>query len=102
MAEPIATDIPHELGTEEAKRRIEAGIGDFANFVPGGVIAERRWDGDRLTFVVAALGQRLDCRLDVEDRVIHTLFTLPPLLAPFAGAIRKGLQKTGPKLLEKK
>lgn len=98
----MTADIPHQLGREEAKRRIEGGVGQFADFVPGGAIVDRRWDGDTLHFAVAALGQRLDCRLEVADSNIHALFILPPLLAPFAGAIRRQLQKAGPKLLEKR
>ncbi|MCA1749264.1 MAG: polyhydroxyalkanoic acid system family protein [Parasphingopyxis sp.] len=102
MTEPIVTDIPHQLGREEARRRLDEGVGDIADLVPGGMVKDRRWEGDTLYFVVGALGQTLDCRLEVKDEVVIATMTLPAFLAPFAGKIRKQLQKQGPKLLEKR
>ena len=100
MTPPIEVDLPHKLGTPEAKKRIGEGFGKLADFVPGGAVTEHRWSGDTLFFTVEGMGQRIGCKLDIADTNVHALFELPPLLALFADRIRTKLEKEGPKLLE--
>ncbi len=100
MSQPIEVDLPHSLGREGAKARIEGGFGKLAGFVPGGNVSEHRWDGDTLHFVVEGMGQRVAVRLDVADTKVHARFELPLFLSMFADQIRAKLQKDGPKLLE--
>jgi hypothetical protein len=100
MTAPIEVDLPHKLGREEAKRRIERGFGKLADFVPGGSVTEHHWTGDSLAFTVEAMGQRVRAHLDVTDQNVHAAFELPAFLALFSEKIRAKLQKDGPKLLE--
>ncbi len=100
MTVPIEIDLPHKLGRETARTRIEGGLGKLAGFVPGGTITERRWDGDTLHLTVEAMAQRVGVRLTVFDDKVHASFDLPPFLGLFADKIRAKLQKDGPKLLE--
>lgn len=100
MTDPIRIDIPHQLGREAARERIARGIGKLADLVPGGAVTEHQWDGDRLSFAVEAMGQRVVSRLDVLDTSVHAEFDLPPMLALFAGRIRDKLAREAPKLLE--
>lgn len=100
MNDPITVDIPHKLGLEAARARIETGVGKLASFVPGGAVTEHRWEGDTLTFTVEAMGQRVASRLDVMDTKIHASFDLPPMLRLFANKLREKLMKDGPKLLK--
>lgn len=100
MAEPITLDIPHKLGREAARARIEAGSGRIASFIPGGTVTDHRWDGDSFFFTVAAMGQTVATRLDVHEDKVHAVLDLPPFLAMFADRIRAKLQKDAPKLLE--
>jgi hypothetical protein len=97
---PIEVDLPHKLGRAGARERMERGMGKLADFIPGGTIAEQRWDGDTLVLTVEGMGQRVGARLTVLETHVHALFDLPPMLALFAGKIRDKLQKEGPKLLE--
>lgn len=99
MTAPIEVDLPHRLGRDAARTRIENGLGQLAGFVPGGTITERRWDGDTLHLGVEALGQRVGARLTVHEAKVHAVFDLPPMLALFADKIRAKLQKDGTKLL---
>lgn len=99
MTEPVEVDIPHTLGREAARTRIAGGVGKLESFIPGGSVSEYRWDGDRLTFTVAALGQRVATTLDVLDDRVHLKAELPPFLALFANKIRDVLGREGPKLL---
>jgi hypothetical protein len=64
MATPITVSIPHQLGRAEARRRIEAGFAKIIHQLPGSAgTCSERWDGDRLTFGVAAIRlPRARCR----------------------------------------
>lgn len=100
MTEPIVVEIPHKLGREAARARIAGGVGKLAGWFPGGASVESRWEDDTLHFTVAALGQRVACRLEVFDARVRAEVDLPPMLALFAGKIRDKLLRDGPKLLE--
>jgi hypothetical protein len=100
MTAPIELDLPHKLGRDTARARIEGGMGKLASFIPGGNITDQRWDGDTLYLAVEAMGQRVATRLTVMDDKVHAVFDLPPFLALFADKIRAKLAKDGPKLLE--
>ena len=100
MTAPIEVDIPHKLGTAQAKERIGGSFGKLADFVPGGAVTEHRWAGDTLHFTVEGMGQRVGVRLDVADANVHATFELPAFLAMFADTIRAKLQREAPKLLE--
>lgn len=100
MTAPIEVDIPHKLGTAQAKERIGGSFGKLADFVPGGAVTEHRWAGDTLHFMVEGMGQRVGVRLDVADANVHATFELPAFLAMFADTIRAKLQREAPKLLE--
>lgn len=100
MTAPIEVDIPHQLGTEQAKTRISGSFGKLADFVPGGAVTEHRWVNDTLHFTVEGLGQRVSAKLDVHETSVHATFELPAFLAMFSDKIREKLQREAPKLLE--
>ncbi len=100
MSEPVELDIAHSLGREAARTRIANGIAKLESYIPGGKVTEHRWDGDRLTFTVAAMGQRAAATVDVLDDKIHLRVELPRFLAMFASKIRDVLGREGPKLLK--
>ena len=65
---PIIVVIPHSHGRAEATRRIKAGLDEArARYAAKLKVAEEAWDGDRLTFRVAALGQPVTGTIDVGD-----------------------------------
>ena len=100
MTEPVRVEVPHKLGLAEARRRVDAGIGKLAGWIPGGTVVDHRWDGDVMAFTLAAMGQTVASTLDVrEDRVIATV-DLPPFLALFADRVRDKLAKEAPRLLD--
>jgi hypothetical protein len=93
-------DIPHKHPRAVVRERLEAGVRKVAALLPGGSVADHRWEGDSLHFTIAALGQRVSSRLDLLDDRVHAVIDLPPFLALFADRIRAKLAKEGPKLLE--
>lgn len=103
MATPISINIPHQLGRAEARRRIEAGFANFIQQLPGsGGTCSQRWDGDRLSFGVTAMGQRVDGVIDVLDAGVIIEVQLPGVLGMIASGLKDRLQKAGQLLLAKK
>jgi hypothetical protein len=106
VARPISVNIPHHLGKEEARRRIDEGFGRMRQQMTGGLTAmvsfQERWDGDRLNFEGGVLGQKITGRLDVLADSVHLELDLPEILAALAERITGRLKTEGQKLLEKK
>ena len=103
MTEPLVVTIPHQLGREEAVRRIKSGFGGakehFAHLV---TISEERWEDDRLTFHASALGQTASGVIDVRETTVLVSVQLSWLLARFANAAAKIIGQQGTLMLEKK
>ena len=57
MSAPLIVSIPHSLGRDEAVRRLKTGLSRAAANVPVMSVEEERWDGNRMSFRVRALGQ---------------------------------------------
>jgi putative polyhydroxyalkanoate system protein len=102
MATPIRVSIPHQLGRAEARRRIETGFSKLISQLPGSSGAgSERWDGDRLSFSVAAMGQTVSGSVDVLDTTVTVDLELPGLLGQIAGAFKDRLQRAAQLLLTK-
>jgi hypothetical protein len=100
MSSPISVDVPHRLGAEEARRRIEGGVGNLKNFIPGGAEVRSSWTGDRLGLQIALMGQEVNAQIDVQENFARVEMLLPPALAFFGKAIEAGIKRTGADLLE--
>lgn len=103
MTTPITINIPHQLGRAEARRRIETGWASMLRQLPvsGGGRSEH-WDGDRLTFSVAGLGQKISGAVDVMDTSVTLTIELPGILGALAGALKTRLQREAQLLLTRK
>ena len=100
MATPITISIPHQLGRAEARRRIESGFANLIGQMPGGASASsERWDGDRLTFRFAVMGQTVDGIVDVLDAAVTMEIELPGILGMIAGTLTARLKKAADQLL---
>jgi hypothetical protein len=103
MATPLSVSIPHQLGRSEARRRIATGFNNFIRQVPGGGQAySERWDGDRMNFSIAAMGQSVAGAVTVFENAVTIEIELPGLLGVIANAFRQHLQKAGQLLLTRK
>jgi hypothetical protein len=103
MSKPLVVTVSHQLGKEEAVRRLKSGLGSVrTNFGHLLTVEEETWTGDHFDFRVRALGQTISGGIDVlEDRVVLQ-FVLPWLLAKVASAIQPLIRKEGTLMLEKK
>ena len=101
MSKPMIIDIPHNLGREEAKRRLKGRIGELSSHIPGGAADVRAaWPTDnRMTLSVDAMGQSVNTILDVEDTHIKLQLQLPAMLGFMSGVIEKAIRKGGAKVL---
>ena len=100
-ATPTTVDIPHSLGRETAKGRLNANIGKLGDHIPGGIAAlETSWpSADRMALELVAMGQRLSITLDVTDDRVRATFLLPGMLAFMADAITAAVRRQGSRLL---
>jgi hypothetical protein len=99
----LSVSIPHNLGKEEALRRIKSGLGQAeAQFSALFVVQEQIWTDNTLQFQIRAVGQTIRGTIEVEDARVRLDVVLPWLLARLANAIRQVVQKQGTGLLEKK
>ena len=102
MTTPITINIPHQLGRAEARRRIETGFASIFRQLPGGGgTHSERWDGNRLTFSVAGMGQTISGVVDVLDAAVTMHIELPGVLGIIASGLKGRLQKAGQLLLTK-
>lgn len=101
MAAPTVVDIPHNLGREAAKARLNANIGNLGQHIPGGIaeLASNWPSPDRMAVELLAMGQRLSITLDVGDTAVRATFTLPGMLGFMADAISAAVRREGSRLL---
>jgi hypothetical protein len=103
MSKPVVVNVPHDLGRDEARRRLETGFGRIREQIAGQALAfEERWEGERLHFDAGAFGQTVSGRVDVLDKSVRIEVDLPWILASIAEKLQGRLQKAGTLLLEKK
>lgn len=100
MTQPIEVDLPHNLGKDEARRRIANNIHKLEQHIPGGAAVQSGWAGDQLNLDVAAMGQSVTAEIDVEEARVRLKVLLPPMLGMFSGLIQGALQRKGSVLLE--
>ena len=100
MTQPIEVDLNHNLGREEARRRIADNIGGLPDHLPSSVAdVTHRWEGDTLRLTIGAMGQDVLGDITVEEAKVHVKVMLPPMLALFAGPIQAALNRKGSDLL---
>lgn len=103
MSKPLVVSVPHQLGRDEAVRRLKDGF-RWARERYGAIVSiqQEDWTGTHLAFRVATLGQGASGVLDVSDTDVTLSVELPWLLARFAEKAQTMLQRQGHLLLEKK
>jgi hypothetical protein len=103
MSKPFIVSIPHQLGKDEAVRRLKTGLGGVrTNYGHLFSIDEEAWTGDTLQFRVSAIGQVVSGTIDVAEDHVTLQVYLPWLLAKIAEAVQPLIRKEGTLLLENK
>ena len=102
MSQPLIVSIPHKLGRQEAKRRLDNGIGRLRPEL--GVLLsglDYGWDGDILNFNASAMWQAITGRIEVLDEAVRVEIDLPWIMSLLSDAITKQVRGRGLALLEK-
>jgi hypothetical protein len=103
MSKPLFVSIPHNLGKDEAARRLKTGLGSArTHFAHLFTVEEESWTDHHLDFRIGALGQVLSGTIDVLDDSVNLEVVLPWLLAKLGEAIQPLLRREGALMLEKK
>jgi len=102
LTKPVIVTVPHQLGKEEAKRRLQAGLEQVRGQVSAfATSVEEGWRDDRWSFRVVALAQTVTGRLDVRDDAVQVEVDLPWALALLAEKLKGRIRSTGTLLLDK-
>jgi len=92
---PLEVRVPHALGREEARRRIDDALArarsEYAETLGE---LEATWEAeDRLQFLMTVMGNRIDGDLEIMVEELIVRVRLPMMAALFAGRIREGVQE---------
>lgn len=105
MARQVTITLNHDLGKEEARRRLIDGFGKLKGALGGGMLmtfSEEWTSADRLAFTAKGLGQNISGHVDIFPQHVRIEAMLPGVLAGIAEAIAGKVEKEGKLLLEKK
>jgi Putative polyhydroxyalkanoic acid system protein (PHA_gran_rgn) len=102
VPDPLVVMISHQLGRDEAKRRLENGLGYIRNQLAAFVSsAEFGWTGYRLDFSLTAIRQSIRGRIDVDENFVRVELSLPLLLHLLSKPIVARIRSDGQRLLDK-
>ena len=100
--QPLVIVVPHRLGRQEAKRRLDAGIArlrpELSAFVSG---LDYGWQADTLNFNARAMWLAISGRIEVQDETVRIEIDLPWLMRLLADTIRKQVSERATLMLEK-
>jgi len=100
MADDIVLTFAHDLGVEEATRRLQSGLERLKSEFAGRLTtADVTWQGPHADLRVGAFGQIITAALDVEAKQIRIAIQLPRILAALATPIKRYLDRAGPEIL---
>ncbi|PWT88633.1 MAG: polyhydroxyalkanoic acid synthase [Proteobacteria bacterium] len=103
MSKPVVVSIPHRLGKEEARRRIETGLGSVrTHFGSVLTVQEEVWSGDNLAFRASVLSQQTTGTIAVADDHVRFEVLLPWALALLAEGAANIIRSRGQLMLDKK
>ncbi|WP_425408896.1 polyhydroxyalkanoic acid system family protein [Hyphococcus sp.] len=105
MARPVTVTVSHELGADEARKRVREGFGRLKGAMSGGMMFKftEEWTSeDRLSFTARGLGQTITGTIDIFPQHVRIEAMLPGLLAAVAETITGKVEREGQILLEKK
>lgn len=105
MPRPVTITISHDLGKDEARKRLREGFDKIKNQMTGGMMFKftEDWSSeDTLNFQARGLGQNITGQVDVFPKHVRIEVVLPSLLATIAETITGRVEKEGRLLLENK
>lgn len=100
---PIVIEIPHHLGSAEARRRFENGIDTLQAQLGGKAVAfEQHFEDGALLFTASTFGQTVRGRVAFLEELVVVTVELPWLMASAADKLSERIRSTATLLIEKK
>jgi hypothetical protein len=101
VTKTISVSIPHRLTQQEARTRLQNGIADLKTKHAGKITnLEETWTGNQLAFKLAAMGQKISGRVDVQSDAVKLNVDLPWLIAALANKFRPQIETEGRRMLK--
>jgi Putative polyhydroxyalkanoic acid system protein (PHA_gran_rgn) len=102
MPQPLIVSIPHRLGRQEARRRLDSGITRLRPEL-GILLSELNyhWEQDTLNFIGSVMWQRISGRIEVLDDAVRVEIDLPWMMQVLRDTIARRVRGRGTALLEK-
>jgi putative polyhydroxyalkanoate system protein len=102
MPQPLIVSIPHRLGRQEARRRLDSSITRLRPEL-GILLSELNyhWEQDTLNFIGSAMWQRISGRIEVLDDAVRVEIDLPWMMQVLRDTIARRVRGRGTALLEK-
>jgi putative polyhydroxyalkanoate system protein len=102
MSQPLIVSVPHRLGRQEARRRLDRGIGRLQGEL-GAILSglDHHWQGDTLNFTASAMWQRITGRIEVLDDAVRVEIELPWVMQLLRDTIAKRVRGRGVALLDR-
>ena len=102
MPQPIIVTIPHRLGKDQARRRLQVGLSQVHSQVSSNlVMLNDTWAGDHMNFQARLLGQSTTGSVDVSDDHVRLEVQLPWVLAMVANKAKALVKRQGQLMLDK-
>lgn len=96
----MSVTIPHTLGEEEARRRVQGMISNMKEQYGDRVSdLHEEWNGDTGRFSLKAMGMSLKGTLQVTDNAVKVDGDLPWAAKPFQGTIEATIRERAERLL---
>lgn len=91
----VEVRVPHELGREEVRRRLDAAVvrarDEFGEKI--GAI-EATWEGeDRMRLLMTVMGMQIDSEVELQVAALLVRLQIPGMAALFAGRIKQGIEE---------
>jgi putative polyhydroxyalkanoate system protein len=102
MSQPLIVSVPHRLGRQEARRRLDRGIGRLQPEL--GILLSGlncHWQGDTLNFIASVMWQRITGRIEVLDDAVRVEIDLPWVMQLLRDTIAKRVRGRGIAMLER-
>ena len=93
--------LPHDLGREEVRRRLNYRSHEIVDYIPGGMAdVEMDWvEEDRMALHITAMNQTVTGHIDVYEEQVVFEVQLPGMLSFVEPAIEKAIRSNGQKML---
>lgn len=98
----MKVDIPHNLGRDEVRRRMQANGHKIGGNIPGGMAdVETSWPSeDRMSMSISAMGQVMIGHIDIMDDRVQFEMILPAALGFLKPIVEGAIQEQGHRMLE--